>query len=54
MLIALTYYTSEQLLARRQIGAGNNWAKGHYTEGAKLIDAILDVVRKESESCDCL
>merc|ERR1711934_460026 len=34
--------------------AGNNWAKGHYTEGAELIDSVLDVVRKESESCDCL
>ena len=22
-----------------QSGAGNNWAKGHYTEGAELIDA---------------
>ena len=21
-----------------QSGAGNNWAKGHYTEGAELID----------------
>lgn len=29
-------------------------AKGHYTEGAELIDSVLDVVRKESESCDCL
>mmetsp|Transcript_15984 Transcript_15984/g.30338 ORF Transcript_15984/g.30338 Transcript_15984/m.30338 type:complete len:195 (-) Transcript_15984:1103-1687(-) len=37
-----------------QYGAGNNWAKGHYTEGAELIDSVLDVVRKESESCDCL
>ena len=37
-----------------QSGAGNNWAKGHYTEGAELIDAVLDVVRKEAESCDCL
>jgi len=37
-----------------QSGAGNNWAKGHYTEGAELIDSVLDVVRKESESCDCL
>jgi tubulin beta len=37
-----------------QTGAGNNWAKGHYTEGAELIDSILDVVRKEAESCDCL
>jgi tubulin beta len=35
-------------------GAGNNWAKGHYTEGAELIDAALDVVRKEAEGCDCL
>ena len=37
-----------------QTGAGNNWAKGHYTEGAELIDSLLDVVRKEAESCDCL
>lgn len=37
-----------------QSGAGNNWAKGHYTEGAELIDNVLDVVRKEAESCDCL
>jgi len=37
-----------------QSGAGNNWAKGHYTEGAELIDSVLDVVRKEAESCDCL
>jgi tubulin beta len=37
-----------------QSGAGNNWAKGHYTEGAELIDSVLDVVRKEAEACDCL
>eukprot|EP01062_Namystynia_karyoxenos_P029087 TRINITY_DN2191_c0_g1_i15.p1 TRINITY_DN2191_c0_g1~~TRINITY_DN2191_c0_g1_i15.p1 ORF type:complete len:445 (+),score=156.95 TRINITY_DN2191_c0_g1_i15:84-1418(+) len=37
-----------------QTGAGNNWAKGHYTEGAELIDSVLDVCRKEAESCDCL
>ena len=37
-----------------QSGAGNNWAKGHYTEGAELIDSVIDVVRKESEQCDCL
>ncbi|XP_055964375.1 tubulin beta chain-like isoform X2 [Sorex fumeus] len=37
-----------------QSGAGSNWAKGHYTEGAELADTILDVVRRESESCDCL
>ncbi|KAK1365471.1 hypothetical protein POM88_041032 [Heracleum sosnowskyi] len=37
-----------------QSGAGNNWAKGHYTEGAELIDSVLDVVRKEAENCDRL
>jgi tubulin beta len=37
-----------------QSGAGNNWAKGHYTEGAELIDQVMDVVRKEIESCDSL
>ena len=37
-----------------QSSASNNWAKGHYTKGTKLIDSILDVVRKEAENCDCL
>uniref|UniRef100_A0A1I7Y6M4 Tubulin beta chain n=1 Tax=Steinernema glaseri TaxID=37863 RepID=A0A1I7Y6M4_9BILA len=37
-----------------QSGAGNNWAKGHYTEGAELVDNVLDVVRKEAEASDCL
>jgi len=35
-------------------GAGNNWAKGHYTEGAELVEAVFDVVRKEVESTDCM
>uniref|UniRef100_A0A915MC00 Tubulin beta chain n=1 Tax=Meloidogyne javanica TaxID=6303 RepID=A0A915MC00_MELJA len=29
--------------ASGQSGAGNNWAKGHYTEGAELVDNVLDV-----------
>eukprot|EP01089_Gocevia_fonbrunei_P009372 TRINITY_DN21656_c0_g1_i1.p1 TRINITY_DN21656_c0_g1~~TRINITY_DN21656_c0_g1_i1.p1 ORF type:complete len:461 (-),score=109.42 TRINITY_DN21656_c0_g1_i1:72-1454(-) len=33
-------------------GAGNNWAKGYYTEGAEMIEEILDAIRKEAESCD--
>ena len=37
-----------------QYGAGNNWAKGHYTEGAELVDSVLDVIRRESEKCECL
>ncbi|KAI0214988.1 Tubulin beta-4 chain [Lamellibrachia satsuma] len=33
--------------------AGNNFAKGYYTEGAELLDSILDITRKEVENCDC-
>jgi len=33
-------------------GAGNNWAKGHYTEGAELVEAVLDRIRQEIEQCD--
>ena len=36
------------------LSSGNNWAKGHYTEGAELIDQVLDVCRREAETCDCL
>jgi hypothetical protein len=58
----LTYFTSGPFgqifrpdnFVFGQSGAGNNWAKGHYTEGAELVDSVLDVVRKEAESCDCL
>jgi len=37
-----------------QNGAGNNWAKGHYTEGAELVEGVLDVLRREAESCECV
>ena len=37
-----------------QSGAGNNWAKGHYTEGAELVEACLDVVHREVETCEVL
>uniref|UniRef100_UPI0037E83FFC tubulin, beta 6 class V isoform X7 n=1 Tax=Semicossyphus pulcher TaxID=241346 RepID=UPI0037E83FFC len=34
-----------------QTGAGNNWAKGHYTEGAELVDSVLDIMEfTEAES----
>lgn len=35
-------------------GASNNWAKGHYTEGAELADQVLDTIRREAEGCDLL
>eukprot|EP00043_Microstomoeca_roanoka_P008083 m.77974 g.77974 ORF g.77974 m.77974 type:complete len:453 (+) comp14093_c0_seq1:45-1403(+) len=37
-----------------QYGAANNWAKGQYTDGAELVDAVLDILRREAEACDCL
>ncbi|NXD32511.1 TBB2 protein, partial [Spelaeornis formosus] len=37
-----------------QSGAGNNWAKGFYTEGAELADPVLDVLRQQAESSDSL
>ena len=37
-----------------QSGAGNNWAKGHYTEGAELVDSVMEKVRQEAEKSDCL
>ena len=35
-------------------GAGNNGAKGHYTEGAELLENVFDALRKEVQQCDCL
>ncbi|CAF1266659.1 unnamed protein product, partial [Didymodactylos carnosus] len=35
-------------------GAGNNWAKGYYSEGAETVDYILEVVRREVETTDCM
>nr|GFA04178.1 beta-tubulin [Tanacetum cinerariifolium] len=35
-----------------QPGAWNNWAKGHYTEGSKLIDSVFDVIKKKSKNLE--
>ncbi|GAA5854055.1 hypothetical protein JCM8547_008208 [Rhodosporidiobolus lusitaniae] len=35
-------------------GAGNNWAKGYYTEGAELVEQIMDALRHETENADLL
>ena len=31
-----------------------NWGTGYYCEGAELVDSILDQLRKQAESSDCL
>lgn len=37
-----------------ECGAGNNWAKGFYTNGCNLLEEVLDAVRKEAEACDSI
>eukprot|EP01084_Bolivina_argentea_P001344 2490_1 len=34
--------------------AGNNWARGHYTEGPEIVDEIVDSIRNEVEQCDAV
>ena len=36
-----------------QSSAGNNWAKGYYTEGAELCENVMEAIRKEAEDTDC-
>ena len=38
----------------RSSSGGNNWAKGHYTEGAELVDSIMDQIRREAGNSDRL
>lgn len=35
-------------------GASNNWARGHYTEGAELIGDVMERLHKQIEGCDRL
>nr|KAJ3423214.1 Tubulin beta-6 chain [Polyrhizophydium stewartii] len=37
-----------------QSGAGNNWAKGYYTDGAELVENVLETIRREADACDSL
>ncbi|KAF8645869.1 hypothetical protein AX16_007527 [Volvariella volvacea WC 439] len=37
-----------------ETGAGNNWAKGFYTEGAELIESVLEKLRRLAEPCEAL
>lgn len=34
-------------------GTGNNWVTGYYVEDNQLIDEVFNVIRKETELCDC-
>jgi hypothetical protein len=37
-----------------QNGAGNNWAKGYYSEGSEIVELVMDQLRKEAEIADKL
>ncbi len=37
-----------------QTGCCNNWAKGYYTEGAELVDQVMDQIRASAERADCI
>lgn len=37
-----------------QSGAGNNWAKGYFSDGAEVIEEVLDNIRSQVELCDRL
>ena len=37
-----------------QSGAGNIWAKGHYTEGAEIVEEVMQAIRREADACDAL
>lgn len=52
--IFLSFLTTFVPFHAGQSGAGNNWAKGHYTEGRELVDSVMDTLRKEAEDCDLL
>ncbi|CAD7090505.1 unnamed protein product [Hermetia illucens] len=55
----LQNYPSGKLFNPENMVAGfssndNNFAKGYFTEGAELMDIVLESARKEAESCDLL
>lgn len=35
-------------------GAGNNFAKGYFTDGCELLEPILESCRLQAEVCDCM
>nr|XP_054592632.1 tubulin epsilon chain isoform X1 [Nothobranchius furzeri] len=46
-------FDSNQLL-KDASGSGNNWAVGHMTYGSIHREAMVDLLRRAAEHCDCL
>ncbi|KAH8027203.1 hypothetical protein HPB51_003645 [Rhipicephalus microplus] len=43
-------YHPEQLISGKE-DAANNYARGHYTIGKKIVDLVLDRIRKLADQC---
>jgi len=46
-------YHPEQLISGKE-DAANNYARGHYTVGKEMVDAVLDRIRKLADNCSGL
>ena len=46
-------YNKENIILGERSG-GNNWGKGHYTDGAELMDKVLQCIQTEVEKCSSL
>lgn len=46
-------FPKEQLISGKD-DASNNFARGYYTSGRKIIHQIIEALRKLTEDCDCL
>lgn len=46
-------FNPEYLIAGKY-GAGNNFARGYYTEGCELMETVLETCRHQAENCDFL
>jgi len=47
-----TQVSDNDFIVHGASGAGNNWAKGHYTEGAEHVEDVMDKVRLHAEKAD--
>ena len=47
-------YSGQTNLCSDRLARAKIERKGHYSKGAEFIDSVLDVVRKEADSRDCI
>jgi len=47
-------HSPENFVFGDDVGTSNNYAKGFYTNGSRLVDVVLEAVRHRAEECDNL